>query len=454
MSTSLALDLWLTAYTEALTNNGAASEHAQCMAFLSACQAHSLTLVGVIAACQKTKSHPTEVFTPQVFATLSDWDGSLTKLLEFSALAPSHMERVLAHHCRHNTPLPDDVFNAFESSVPAWKYKSHRSAWYQSLSQEQSQSTVRATAEKKSMSALSPQQKETITEALQNIRSADNNFWRETIAIVRTFNPKDATSDPAIKHLVQYAPKELQTTFIPQIMQTWEKNIHWLQEGDQDTNRLGQWISDVIEFQPHHTQYLLDKCLLQGSAVLQSPALKHNTQVIDYLLNEGIDKASGYRHARATLSSWIHQNNNQPLRERAWVRKLSLMGAKISDVKKMDGWTPAMHHAFNYWLVSSFEKHHTKGGAVYTHFNRELTEEYQRRYGIDLRNPQSFNAWREQQKRAPADPFAAYELNAMLCDTWEDGCRLYLTNCTQAPMQMTEMDSTLFLDNNDLTPDH
>lgn len=447
------LSTWLDTYTKALTAAGAVSEHSQCLAFLTACQKHALTLVQLVEARQKTNVAAIEVFTPQVLSCVSDWDSSLDKLKELAALAPNEMERLVTQHCRQHTPLPDDVFYAFEKSVTSWKYKSHRTTWYQSLTPEQSEYTVRAAAEKNpNASTLTALQKDAITEALHNVKTAQPSFWREAIAIVREyFPPREHTSDAAIRHVVTHAPTELQSTFIKEIAEKWVRFGGRLQEGEEDTNRFGQFVADVINAQPRHMEHLVAVCIRKSSALLQSPALKNNALVINYLLNDGLDRSIGSQSTRQLLNSWIHGSAHTSLREKAWTRKLGLIGAKISDVKQMDTWTPTMHKAFNYWMASSFEKHHTKGGGeVYTHINREVAFELKNRFGIDLRNPAGFDVWRKQQEATPHNPFAAYALNAMLHDSWEEGCLLYLSN-TQS-VSLPNLDPTLFLSNIDCAP--
>ena len=191
----------------------------------------------------------------------------------------------------------------------------------------------------------------------------------------------------------------------------------------------------------------------KNASVLQSPVVSSNTVVIDYFLNQGIAKVSGSQQVRNVLNALVNGKGNDALRERAWVKKLALFGAKPSDMKAMQTWTPVMEHAFNYWLATAFEKHGTKApNNVYTHINREIGWEYERRFNIDLRNPEGFQVWRKKCQSEGSDPFAALAANTVLCDTWEQGCAFYSANAAQPQMALTGVNFDLFANDTSVSP--
>lgn len=204
----------------------------------------------------------------------------------------------------------------------------------------------------------------------------------------------------------------------------------------------------MIEHQPQHASIVLDGVMKNNAPILQHPILNSSTLVIDYFLNQAIAKVSGNLQVRNVLNALVYGKGSDALRERAWIKKLSLFGGKPSDVKKMEVWTPIMQHAFDYWMATTHQKYAPKADKVYTYINREVGWEYERRFKIDLRNPAGFQAWRDKCQEKGSDPFGALAANTVLCDTWEQGCLFYATNATQPPMALAGINFELFANDN------
>lgn len=441
MTSSLAA--WRNSYNSILLENGAITAAAQCMAFSTACQQHSLTLAEFVSNRKACNVPAAEVFAPTLMATISDWDDSWDALKRLLHLEDSHLERVISHYAKNHQPMTDEAYVMFKNVVNAWDHAGHRRTWYQAQTPEQSERTIVeafATRERY-RNYLHMNQKEAVELSVQNIKTASNPaFWTKfAVQFMESFSPADSDSQRIARHFLKHADASAQRQFVTNYQTRWENA-----NGGSSPDNYAQWVSDVIQYQPQYASLVLDGVMKKNATILQSPIISSNMVVIDYFLNQGIAKVSGNVQVRNVLNALIYGKGSEALRERAWVKKLSLFGAKPSDVKKMEAWSPAMEHAFHYWMATTHQKYGPKSDNVYTYINREVGWEYERRFKIDLRSPAGFQAWRDKCQAAGSDPFAALAANTVLCDTWEQGCNFYSTNAMQRPMDLPGINFELF----------
>lgn len=445
MGMTSSLPAWRDTYKSLLLENGAVTAPMQCMVFALACEKHALTLKEFVAERKALNILSIEAFAPSIMDTLSDWDHSFATLTKLMHLEDSHMERLIVHHAKNHQPLTQDTYTMFKSVVESWDHASHRIAWYKSLTPEQSQQTIddAFASRQQHRTYLHMHKKEAIDHCVHNITQASSmppQFWSQFASrFMDSFSPHDADSQRIARHVLQNAPSTAQKTFVTNYQTRWDNSA------GANIDHIAQWVADVIAYQPLYASIALDGVMKKNPAVLQSPVINSSMVVIDYFLEQGIAKVSGSTQVRSVLNAMISGKGNGPLRERAWVKKLAMFGAKPSDLKKMESWTPAMTHAFDYWLASSFEKYASKApNTVYTHINREIGWEYERRFNIDLRNPKGFQEWRDQCQAKGADPFGALAANKALCDTWEQGCAFYALNATQPQVLLAGINFELF----------
>ena len=440
------LPAWRATYDRILLENGAITAPMQCMAFAVACQAHALTLDELVAQRKALQVPADEVFAPIIMETLRDWDGSWAALNRLLHMEDSHLERVIVHYAKTNQPLAQEAYTMFKDVVAAWTHPPHRIAWYRALTSEQSEQTMLHILDRGKyfppVFSLDSNKREALENALYNVRSnATPGFWKQIIPLVLDrFPPSQKESQRMSRHILQHAPTDMQPSFVTSFQLHWEKGYS---TGHADN--FAQWVSDVIQHQPSCATIVLDSVIQKNAAVLQSPVISSNMVVIDYFLNQGMQKVSNNKDVRSVLNALVNGKGNDALRERAWIKKLDLFGAKPSDLKKMETWTSKMTHAFDYWLAASFQKYSPQAPSnVYTHINREIGWEYERRFGIDLRNPEGFQTWRDARQGASANPFAAFSANTALCDTWEQGCTLYVLAAACPPIALPELNVELF----------
>ena len=450
MTHSPSLLAWQNTYTRILLENGTTSPSMQCMAFAIACQAHTLTLDEFVTQRKALQVPAGEVFAPSIMATLSDWDGSWEVLNRLLHKEDSHLERIIVHYAKTHQPLPQDVYIMFKNVVEAWAHSHHRISWYQALTPEQSENTMLEVLDGSAyqvMKAMTAERREAVEHALYNVKSnATPGFWGKIVQRwAEHFAPSKKESQRMSQYILQHASSNVQQHFVAAVQLRWEKGyISW------NADNFAQWVLDVVQYQPSCASIVLDSVMKKDATVLQSPVISSNTVIIDYFLNQGVKNVSDNKDVRTVLNAMVNGKGNDALRERAWIKKLDLFGAKPSDLKKMETWTSNMTHAFDYWLAASFQKYsHQAPGNVYTHINRETGWEYERRFGIDLRNPESFQTWRDARQAASANPFAAFLANAALCDTWEQGCALYVLTAACPPIELAELNTELFANNMD-----
>ena len=440
------LPAWRATYDRILLENGAITAPMQCMAFAVACQAHSLTLDELVAQRKALQVPASEVFAPSIMDTLSDWDGSWAALNRLLHMDDSHLERVIVHYAKTNQPLEQEAYTMFKDVVAAWAHPPHRIAWYRALTSEQSEQTMLDILDRgkylPSSSRLDSKGREALENALYNVRSnATPGFWKKIIPLVLDrCPPSQEESQRMALHILQHVSSDMQPYFVKNFQLRWEEGYS---SGSADN--VAQWVSDVIQHQPSCATIVLDSVIQKNATVLKSPVISSNMVVIDYFLKQGLQKVSNSKDARAVLNALVNGKGNDALRERAWIKKLDLFGAKPSDLKQMESWTSNMTHAFDYWVAASFQKYsHQAPGNVYTHINREMGWEYERSFGIDLRNPEDFQTWRDARQGVGANPFTAFSANAALCDTWEQGCTFYVLAAACPPIALPELNVELF----------
>lgn len=436
---SSSLTAWRATYTRLLVENGAVTPAMQCMAFATACQAHSLTLAQFVAERKALQVPPIDVFAPSVMVSLSDWDNSWETLQRLLHLEDSSLERIILHYAKMNQPMTDEVHTMFKDVVESWAHASHRAAWYKLQTPAQSERTVDSAfpAQQQYSRNIDIRKKEAIEHSLLNIASnARVDFWRKIIPkVCKAFSPTQPESQRIAKHMLLNVPPALQYSFVDEFQTQWE-----ISHTNMNSQDFGQWVADVLKYQPQLGDAVLERVVKKHVALLESPALSANTRAIDYFLNHGIGQNSGHLQVRGVLNALVTGKGGDALRERAWIKKLALCGAKPSDLKQMDAWTPAMMHAFDYWLATSFEKYSSRAPAtMHSYINRKLSCEYERRFQIYLRSPAGFEQWREKNLTAGTDPFGALAVNAAVCDTWEEGCILYASNAVHPPIAVQEL---------------
>ena len=440
---------WRETYANIISENGDPSPSMQCIAFTTACNQHSLTLEEFVAERKALNAPAVEVLSPTIVATLSDWDNSWETLQRICRLENVIPERLIVDYAITHQPLQQEVYDMFTASIAKWTYDNHKLAWYTLLTPEQSEQTITSAfaTRDKYQTYLNRDSRKIIEHCVYNIKhQASPMFWYEfTSSFLQSFPPIELDSQRLACHALQYAPASEQRRFITNCQSRWE-----IMYRDEAPDRFAQWIANVIQYQPQYASIVLDGTMKKYARILQSPVISSNPVVIDYFLEHGIAKVSGSPQVRNILNALVHGKGNDALRERAWVKKLSLFGAKPSDVKKIQTWTPTMMHAFHYWIAASFQANSGKSPKhVYAHINKELTVEYKRGFNIDLRNPVGFQQWREQCQSKGNDAFAALLTNSVLCDTWEQGCSFYSANAVRPIVALPSINHELFFNDID-----
>lgn len=441
MTTSL--PAWRETYTQFLRDNGLATNAMRCMALLVACQQHPLTLNELVQEVRSFKIPRNEVYSPVVLNTLSDWDNSWETLGRLLHLEDATLERIILHYCATHQPLSNDAYHMFKGCVHGWEYPESRAAWFKLLTPEQSQDVVHTTLKADTHirgNYLDAKQRAAVEQAMPNVGVAPPAFWQDIVApFVDKFASAQDDSNPTAKHMLRLLPANMQSIFI--------SRYHAKQEGMRtglSADSFAQWVADVVEVCPNLAGPVLDNVIKKHAHLMQCPALSSNGPVIDYFLNHGMTQVSGHNELRNVLNALVHGQGSPSLRERAWIKKLGRFGAKPNDVQKMEQWTPAMAHAFDYWLATQASKYETGRGQNY--IKRDLALSYKKRTGINLRSVEQFEGWRTKKSTQGTNPFAAIQANATLYDDWQQGCTMYVAAALQPPVHLASFDSTLFAD--------
>lgn len=417
---------WLNAYNSVVYENGPfETSTIQLIACHMACQQESLTLDEYVACAKKIELPLQTAFYPTLLKTLSDWNPGLTMLLKVTRIEPKSIERLVTACIQERGILDSKTIEAFASTVEDWGQSKNKELWYSKLP-ESKNLEIAETILKQRITAVGY---ETLSFVSAHISKGSETYWKDLRALILSnqYHISDSTMQKIGNYYLNFCPKDNAADMLDFIKCYYKKKApHFPREIPDES--FADWVRNVMDNHTVAKEFLMRDVCSKNPYLLLCRSLKEHTDIMEYFLNTPPAKEAenALRAVRKVCEALMDGNPGTILAERAWLKKLDYGGAQAHDIKKMDQWTPRMMQMFNYWMASThlMNKHHSPSTG-HVHIKKNIACEFQKRTGLDLRNPAQFEVWKTNVEK-DSDPFQAASVLNDLSTHWRDACLVYL----------------------------